>query len=233
MSPLAMCNGTRVTIGILGGTGPAGRALGTRLAANGYEVILGSRGAERGEEIASEVRDAWPTHALTISGGANETAAAADQVVLATPWEGAVATAVELAAALAGKVVISMVNALARFGSEFQALVPVRGSMAATLQAALPQARIVAAFQHLPARELGDLESELVADVLICADDRAAGLECETVVNAMTGLRAVQAGSLAQANAVEALTAVLLNINIGYRSHVSFSLGGLRLEGRR
>jgi hypothetical protein len=228
-----MCNGKRVTVGIIGGTGPAGRALGTRLAANGYEVVLGSRGAERGEEIAREVREAWPTYELPISGGANETAAAADEIILATPWEGAVSTALELADVLAGKVVISMVNALTRFGSEFQALVPVRGSIAATLQAALPRSQIVAAFQHLPARELGDLEAELVADVLVCADDVAAGAAAETLVNAMPGLRAVYAGSLAQANAVEALTAVLLNVNIGYRSHVALRLAGLRLEGRR
>ena len=38
-------------------------------------------------------------------------------------WEGAVATALELAEPLAGRVVVSMVNALARVGKEFQAIV--------------------------------------------------------------------------------------------------------------
>src|SRR5665213_731929 len=157
-------------VGILGGTGPAGRALGTRLAANGVDVVLGSRSLERGEEIAAEVRAEWPNQTLTIRGGANEDAAACDVVVLATPWDGAVATVIELAAALEGKVVVSMVNALTRVGREFQALVPVRGSIAATVQAALPETIVTAAFQHLPARELGAIDSDLVADVLICAD---------------------------------------------------------------
>jgi predicted dinucleotide-binding enzyme len=41
------------------------------------------------------------------------------------------------------------------------------------------------------------------------------------------GLRPVQSGSLASANAVEALTAVLLNVNVRYRTHVALRLPGL------
>lgn len=214
-------------VGILGGTGPAGRALGTRLAANGVEVVLGSRSLERGEEIAAEARAAWPDHILLLRGGTNEDAATCDIVVLATPWDGAVATVIELAAVLEGKLVVSMVNALTRVGREFQALVPVRGSIAATVQAALPKSMVTAAFQHLPARELGAIDQELEADVLICADNAAGANGTATLVEAMPGLRAVQAGSLASANAVEALTAVLLNVNIKYKSHVALRLEGL------
>ena len=130
-------------------------------------------------------------------------------------------------------------NALARIGSEFQALVPVRGSMAATLQAALPRSRVVAAFQHLPARELGDLDAELVADVLVCADDKARRRrgDRDPRLSAMPGLRAVQCG-LARTTARErrrgAHRTVLLNVNFGYRSATSRSASsGLRLEGRR
>jgi 8-hydroxy-5-deazaflavin:NADPH oxidoreductase len=214
-------------VGILGGTGPAGRALGTRLAANGVEVVLGSRSAERGEEIAAEVRGEWPDLALLLEGGTNLDAASCDIVVLATPWDGAVATALELASALEGKVLVSMVNALTRIGREFQALVPVRGSIAATVQAVLPGTAVTAAFQHLPARELGAVDEELVSDVLICADTSEAAQRTVELVEAMPGLRGVQAGSLASANAVEALTAVLLNVNIKYKSHVALRLEGL------
>ena len=42
-----------------------------------------------------------------------------------------------------------------------------------------------------------------------------------------TGLRPVLAGSLASANAIEALTAVLLNVNVRYKSHVALRLEGL------
>lgn len=214
-------------VGILGGTGPAGRALGTRLAAHGSEVILGSREASRGEEIAAAVREEWPDRSLSVSGASNEDAASAEVVVLATPWDGAVATARALSAPLGGKVVVSMVNALTRVGREFQALVPVRGSIAATLQAVLPASRVTAAFQHLPAHELGAIDHELVSDVLVCADDDEAGALTVHLVESMAGLRGIRAGSLASANAVEALTAVLLNVNVTYKAHVSLRLEGL------
>jgi hypothetical protein len=191
------------------------------------EVVLGSRSAERGEEVAAETRGEWPNLTLPLQGGTNLDAASCDVVVLATPWDGAVATALEVAAALEGKVLVSMVNALARIGREFQALVPVRGSIAATVQAVLPKTEVTAAFQHLPARELGAVDQALESDVLICADTNEAAHQTVALVEAMPGLRGVQAGSLASANAVEALTAVLLNVNIKYKSHVALRLEGL------
>ena len=39
-------------VGIVGGTGSAGKALGTRLAAGGADVLIGSRAIERAEEAA-------------------------------------------------------------------------------------------------------------------------------------------------------------------------------------
>jgi hypothetical protein len=191
------------------------------------DVLLGSRSAERGEEIAAEAIAEWPDRQLSIRGGTNFDAAACDIVVLATPWDGAVATVIELASALDGKVLVSMVNALTRVGREFQALVPVRGSIAATVQAVLPNSVVTAAFQHLPARELGALAHVLESDVLVCADTVEGATKTGELVEAMPGLRAVQAGSLASANAVEALTAVLLNVNIKYKSHVALRLEGL------
>jgi len=125
-----------------------------------------------------------------------------------------------------------MVNALAKIGNEFQALVPVRGSIAATVQAVLPGSRVTAAFQHLPARELGDLKVELRQTFLICADDEVGASETAALVASMPGLRPVQAGSLGSANAIEALTAVFLNVNIRYRSHVALRLEGLRESGQ-
>ena len=49
-----------------------------------------------------------------------------------------------------------------------------RGSVAAHVQAAVPQCRVVAAFHHLPATELGQIGEPIDSDVLICGDDPAA-----------------------------------------------------------
>jgi NADPH-dependent F420 reductase len=214
-------------VGIVGGTGPAGKALAARLASVGVDVTVGSRSAERGEEIAAEIASRWPALSLSLTGGSNEDAARAAMCVVATPWDAAVSTAAALSAALSGKVVISMANALARVGDEFQALVPARGSIAASLQCALPGSRVAGAFHHLPARHLAAIDRPIEADVLVCADDEDAVAATIALVEAMPGLRGVDAGSLSACGAIEAFTAVLLGVNVRHKALASLTLTGL------
>jgi NADPH-dependent F420 reductase len=129
---------------------------------------------------------------------------------------------------LKGKVVVSMANALVRVGHEFQPLVPPRGSVAAHVQAAVPGCRIVAAFHHLPAKELGHLGSPIDSDVLICGDDRAAVREVSDIVARIPGCRPLDAGELSNATAIEAFTAVLLQLNVRYKTRVAPKLTGIR-----
>jgi NADPH-dependent F420 reductase len=213
-------------IGILGGTGPAGRGLAVRLAAAGDEVVIGSRDPERAADIAAGLREAWPDHPLAVTGASNEETAAAELVVVATPWDSAIATVRPLAGALEGKVVVSMANALAKQGREFLALVPPRGSVAAAVQAALPGSLVSASFHHLPASEMEKLTTPLVADVMVCSDHPAATEATVALVDRIEGLRGVDAGSLAQAAPIEAFTAVLITINIRHKVHAAVQLAG-------
>jgi predicted dinucleotide-binding enzyme len=103
------------TVGVLGGTGPAGRGVAIRLASAGYDVLLGSRDEERASVAAGTLH---PRGEGVIRGATNDAAADCDLIVVATPFDSAVATVKALKSALAGKVVISMVNALAREGKE-------------------------------------------------------------------------------------------------------------------
>jgi len=214
-------------IGILGGTGPAGRGLAVRLAAAGDGVVIGSRDAARATGVASGLVESWRDRNLAISGASNEEAAFAELVVVGTPWDGLVATVTPLAAALSGKVVVSMVNALVKEGKEFLALMPPRGSMAATLQAVLPEALVSAAFHHLPASEMERLTTPMDADVLVCSDHAEATAATVALVERIEGLRGVDAGSLSQAAAIEALTAVLISVNIRHKVHAAVRLTGL------
>jgi len=197
-----------------------------RLASAGDEVVLGSRDADRAASVAGDLVAAWPGHALAISGVSNEDCASADLVVVATPWEGAVSTVKPLAGVLAGKVVVSMVNALAKEGREFLPLIPPRGSMAATLQAALPKSLVSASFHHLPASEMEKLTAPLVSDVLVCSDHPEASEATVALVDRIEGLRGIDAGSLAQAAAIEAFTAVLITVNIRHKVHAAVQLTG-------
>jgi NADPH-dependent F420 reductase len=216
-----------VRIGILGGTGPAGRGLALRLAAAGEEPVIGSRDPERARSVAEGLVDAWPAHELTIVGESNEGTAGCEVVVVATPWDAVVATVGPLAGALEGKVVVSMANALVREGREFSPLVPPRGSIAATMQAALPGSAVSAAFHHLPASELARLGEPLAADVLVCSDRPEASAATISLVERIEGLRGVDAGSLAQAAAIEAFTAVLITVNLRHKVHAGVQLTGL------
>jgi 8-hydroxy-5-deazaflavin:NADPH oxidoreductase len=214
-------------VGILGGTGPAGRGVAVRLAAAGTEVTLGSRDADRAASVAGEVVAKWPELRLDIRGADNEGAAGADVVVLATPWDSAIATLKPLREELAGKVVISMANALIREGREMLALIPPRGSVAAAVQAALPNSLVAAAFHHLPASEMEDLESGLEADVLVCSDYPEATVVTESLIDVMRGLRPLNAGSLNQAAAIEAFTAVCITLNMRHKAHSTLRIAGI------
>lgn len=219
-------------IGILGGTGPAGKALAARLASVGYEVVVGSRSRYRAMEACDQLKEKWPDMQLKIEPGDNDAAAACDVVVLATPWDGAATTAQEHVDALRGKVVISMANALVRVGHEFQPLVPPRGSVAAHVQAAVPECRVVAAFHHLPATELGHLGDPIDSDVLICSDDADATRIAMEISARIPGVRPLDAGELSNATAIEAFTAVLLQLNVRYKTRVAPKLTGIKRDPR-
>jgi hypothetical protein len=148
--------------------------------------------------------------------------------VIATPWDSAATTATSVQEHLEGKVVISMANALVRLGEEFQPLVPPRGSVAAHVQAAVPACRVVAAFHHLPARELGHLGSPIDSDVLICSDDSAATRVVSEITGRIPGCRPLDAGELSNATAIEAFTAVLLQLNVRYKTRVAPKLTGIK-----
>jgi NADPH-dependent F420 reductase len=217
----------RVRIGILGGTGPAGSAVAVRFASVGVEAVIGSRSAERAADVVRQLSERWQARDLRLVAGDNAAAADAEVVVLATPWDAAVTTARELAPALEGKIVVSMVNAMSRWGNRFVPLLPPTGSVAVAVARAIPQSRIVGAFHHLPAGPLGDLDHELQADVMVFSDQRASTDEVISLINRVPGLRGVDVGGLGSGMAVEALTAALVEVNRRYKTHASLRVTGI------
>lgn len=217
-------------VGILGGTGPAGSGLAARLAAAGLSVAIGSRSKDRAQEICTALLERWPGRELNLSAADNAMAAEAEVIVIATPWEAAAATAGSVAAQLEGKVIISMANALTRMGHEFEPLVPPRGSVAAHVQSAVPKSLVAAAFQHLPARELANLDQAVESDVLIASDHPEAYEATARLVGLIPDLRPLNAGSVANAAPIEAFTAVLLQLNVRYKTRAALRLTGIDLS---
>ncbi len=219
-------------VGIVGGTGPAGRALAARLASVGLEVVLGSRSADRAQEICDEIHKKWPDRQLPLRPAFNPEAARAHLVVIATPWDAAADTTGSLREELGGRVVISMGNALTKVDGELQAVVPPGGSVAVAVQAAAPDALVAAAFHHLPARSLGDLQRPAEGDVLVCTDHPEAWEAAAALIRRVADLRPFHAGSLAAAGPVEAFTAVLLSLNARYKGRATIHLTGVDAERR-
>jgi len=220
-------------IGILGATGPAGSALGVRLASIGHEVILGSRSAERSAEVVAGVKAQWADRDLPIFAADNEGAAKAEYIVVATPWDAAWTTAKSVGEHLAGKVVLCMANALIRVGHEFQPLVPPRGSVAASVQAAVPASLVVAALHHVPAKELADIDHPIESDVLICSDHADAKAVTMDLIGQMPAMRPLDAGDLTYSAPIEAFTAVLLELNLRYKTRVAVTFTGIASDPTR
>lgn len=220
-----------MNVGILGGTGPAGKALAARLASIGLTVGIGSRQAGRASDTAAELSHKWEGRHLQLVGVVNEIACEADLVILATPWDGAAPLVKSLSTRLDGKVVISMANALGKVGEELLALLPPTGSISVAVQQAAPRALVAGAFHHLPARVVADLDQRLDADVLVCSDHREATTAAVELSDLIPGCRGVDAGSLSAAAPIEAFTAVLVGINMKHRAHASIRLTGFRNDG--
>jgi NADPH-dependent F420 reductase len=205
-----------VNVALLGGTGSFGTALARRLAEAGYEVVIGSRDAARAAQSAAE---------LGVAGAANEEAARrADLVVLATKAEGALDTARALRGAIGTTPVLCVASEL-RFAPEGVLPSEHVDSLAERIQAELA-APVVAGLHSLAARTLGGDEPP-DEDALVCGDDLEAKALALELAERLTGGRAVDAGPLASARALEGLTAVIVNVNRRYKAHAGIRLTGL------
>jgi NADPH-dependent F420 reductase len=154
-------------------------------------------------------------------------AAKCEIVIIATPWESTLETLQPLAGELADKILVSMVNAMQKEGREMRPIFPAAGSCAQEIAALLPNARVVTAFNHLPAGQMEDLDSGLDADVILCGADNESMAEVAEMVSAMPGLHAIEAGSLALAGTIEAFTSVCISVNIRNKAHSYVKLEGL------
>jgi len=220
-----MPNEKLATIAVLGGTGKEGGGLALRWAHKGHRVILGSRTAERAREAAAAMNAVIGRDAVV--GAANPDAAAqADIVVLAVPYAAQQATVREAADALASKILIDVTVPLVP-PKVSRVQLPDGGSAVEAVQKMLGDGvRVVSAFQNISAHHLTKLDEEFECDVLVCADDPAAA---DTVVALAEeiGLRAWNAGPLANSVVAEGLTSVLIALNRRYKVPGS----GIRVTG--
>ena len=202
-------------VAVLGGTGSFGKALARRLAEAGYDVVVGSRDADRAAEAAQE---------LGVEGATNADACRnAELVVLATKAEAALDTARELRGAIGETPVLSVAAELT-FGPDGVAPTTEARSLAVRLQDVL-DGPVIAGLHSLAARNLGGDEPP-EEDALLCGDDADAKALVVELAERITSGHAIDCGPLASARALEGLTAVIVNVNKRYKAHA-----GLRVTG--
>jgi 8-hydroxy-5-deazaflavin:NADPH oxidoreductase len=205
-------------IAIIGGTGAFGRALAQRIRDLGeHDVVLGSRDESRAKEIAA---------VLGVEGATNEDSVhGADLVVLAVRSNAAIETARQLAPVIGETPLLCVASDLA-FTDE--GVLPGRQTYSLAEHVdRLVDAPVAAGLQTLAAAHLNQADPS-DEDVLVCGDDlRAKEPSLELAAQLVSG-RAIDAGPLANARALEGMTAVILNINRRYKVAAGIKIAGLK-----
>lgn len=205
-------------IAILGGTGDIGEGLALRLGADtDHDLVIGSREASKAEAKASEYETELDSRGREVSIGAAENAdaaAGADIVVTAVPAYHLVDTVEAVADELDEEtVLVSPAVGMKRDEAGFHYNRPGAGSVTALAADAAPEAvPVVGAFHNLPAARLANLDAELGIDTLVIGDDADAKSAVSELATGIEGLRPLDAGGLANAAEIEAVTPLLINV---------------------
>jgi NADPH-dependent F420 reductase len=220
-------NSEKLKIAVLGGTGNIGEGLVLRLALQNLmdegvknEIIIGSRSSEAAEEAAKEALEelencGFDTTEIRITGNSNlEAAKAADLIVLTIRFDNVPSLLEEIRGAIEGKTLVSPVVPMAKAGPIFEYMPPAEGSAAQAIKEMTPEStKVVAAFHNIAARKLKDIvKCKAVNDSVICSDDEEAKKLVIELTRHMGCLKPLDGGPLKNANTIESLTPLLINL---------------------
>jgi predicted dinucleotide-binding enzyme len=187
------------------GAGNVGRSLAGSIAAAGHQVRISSSDAVDAAAVAA----ATGATATESNGAA---VAGADVVILAVPTASIIEVAQGLGAALDGKVVIDVANRPTPDPSG----APQERSLAEELQAAIPNARVVKAFNTaFASRQASPVVDGQPVDGFVATDDDAARETVLALVDSI-GFRAIDAGPLAVARTLEGMAWLHIALQLKY-----------------
>lgn len=217
-----------MTLAILGGTGPQGQGLALRFARAGINVAIGSRDQNRASEIAENLCNKLSNGNSHITGYDNQTAIqkADEMVILAVPWSGHNSTLREIKNELKDKILIDIVVPL-KEGDPKKVGMPPEGSATEAAQSLLGnQTPVIGALHNVSAHTLNDMDAKINCDILVCGNDLDSRKRVMKLIEKL-GVKAYNAGDAEAARCIEALTAILIRINIS--KVVPFSHAGINI----
>ena len=144
-----------------------------------------------------------------------------DVVLLTVPFECAKSVLEQLLPFMnPGTILVDVTVPLKRIGKSFVCEVFPEGCCSKYLAAVLPEnIPIVAAFKTISAHRLIHIERPLEGvDALIASDNNEALAKIVELANSIRHLRAIEVGPLICSASIELMTAVLININIRYKT---------------
>jgi len=209
-------------IAIIGGTGPEGSGLALRWARAGESVVIGSRDGERARTAAAQIAE--KAGALgSVEGVENLVAVKmCDTVVLTVPFAGQAELLKQLKPAFRqGTILIdATVPLAAAVGGRPTRLLGVwQGSAAEQAQEIVGKNVLVAAAFHSLSSTVLHADSDVDCDVIVCSDDDRARQVASALAASIPGVRAIDGGKLENARIVEAMTALLITLNIRHKVH--------------
>lgn len=222
-------NSEAPVIPVIGGTGALGSGLAKRWAASGAKVVIGSRDAGRAAEAAEKIA---AESGGAVEGMSNEDAAkAADIVFLTIPFRNQSEYLTNLKGSLSpGQILVdcSVPLAAAISGKATRTIGVWQGSAAQQAQEMVPEGVVVVSALHtVSAPGLSDLSHDLDEDVPVCGDKKADKARVAELIGRIEGLRPVNAGALEMSRIVEQLTALMISVNIRYKTHAGLKFTNL------
>jgi NADPH-dependent F420 reductase len=220
-------------VSIIGASGALGFGLAVRLGRAGSEITIGSRDPARAEEAAERAREAIPAGSFTGLGNP-EAAAANDVVILCVPFRNQTETLHNLRDVLRpGQLVVDATVPLAAAvgGRATRTLGVWQGSAAQQAQELVAEGvTVLSALHTVNATALRALDHPLDEDVLLAGDRRADKQRAAAVIGAIDGLRCVDCGRLEMARITEQLAALMISVNVRYKTHAGIKITGLPAE---
>ena len=217
-----------MTVGIIGGTGPQGQGLAMRFAVAGVPIFIGSREKNKSEEIVAEINKKIPSGSALIEGGTNQEAInrSTEIIIFAVPWEAHNCLLNDLKNQIGKKTLVDIVVPLSKNDPK-KVSMPPEGSATEAAQSILgKETPVVGALHNVSATTLQNLDWKINCDVLVCGNNLNARKQVMSLIEKI-GVTAYNAGDAESARCIEALTSILIRINIS--KMVPFSHAGIKI----